>query len=147
MLYQLTYRSLAAEGITASDIRDILEEANSNNASKKITGCLVYNEGHFVQLLEGEKDVVHELYWQIEGDKRHSRVQVLSEGETLERMFPDWKMMYLKLPEEPQTTLESQVKKDLKELEEAPESPNFTSQVFWYNVHSLLEEKGFYRPQ
>lgn len=147
MLYQLTYRSLAAEGITAADIRDILEASKSNNATKEITGCLVYNEGYFVQLLEGEKEVVQELYRNIERDKRHSMAEILSEGETLERLFPDWKMSYIKLPEEPGTTIENQVKKDLKDLEEAPESSNFTSKVFWYNVHTLLEEKGFYRPQ
>ena len=147
MLYQLTYRSLAAEGITAADIRNILEASKSNNATKEITGCLVYNEGYFVQLLEGEKEVVQEIYRHIERDKRHSMAEVLSEGETLERLFPDWKMSYIKLPEEPESTLESQVKKDLKDLEEGPESSNFTSKVFWYNVHTLLEEKGFYRPQ
>ncbi|MBT8320039.1 MAG: hypothetical protein KJO90_00060, partial [Eudoraea sp.] len=82
----------------------------------------------------------------IEGDKRHDMVEILSEGQTPERMFEDWKMAYIKLPDDPVSQLESQVKTDLKSLEEATERPNFTSKVFWYNVYSLLDEKGFFRP-
>ena len=145
MFYQITYRSLASEGITAEDINDILRKSQSKNAEEEITGCLVFNEGYFVQLLEGEKKAVKERFDVIETDKRHGTVDILSEGESPERQFDDWTMAYLKLPKEPQTKLESQVKSDLKALEEAPENPNFTSKVFWYNVHALLDEQGFYR--
>ncbi len=145
MYYQITYRSLASEEITAEDIKDILRKSQSNNADKEITGCLVFNEGYFVQLIEGEKQAVKGCFDAIEVDKRHSMVEILSEGESPDRMFEDWTMAYLKLPEEPQTKLESQVKGDLKALEEAPENPNFTSKVFWYNVNALLDEKGFFR--
>ena len=147
MLYQLTYRSEAKMGISAEDINSILRQSEANNPKFEITGCLVYNEGYFVQLLEGEKEIVKERFDVIELDDRHEMVEVLSEGETLDRMFEDWKMAYIKLPEEPATRLESQVKADLKALEETAERPNFTSKVFWYNVYALLEEKGFFRPQ
>ncbi|MCX2719305.1 BLUF domain-containing protein [Lentiprolixibacter aurantiacus] len=147
MLYQLTYRSEAKPGIKAEDINAILQQSEANNPRDEITGCLVYNEGYFVQLLEGEKEVVKERFGIIELDDRHKRVEVLSEGETLDRMFEDWKMAYIKLPDEAVTKMESQVKADLKVLEDAAERPNFTSKVFWYNVYTLLEEKGFFRPQ
>lgn len=145
MLYQLTYRSEAKLGITAEDINSILRQSEANNPKFQITGCLVYNEGYFVQLLEGEKEIVKERYSIIELDKRHDLVEVLSEGETMDRMFEDWKMAYIKLPDQPVTKLENKVKADLKAMEEAAERPNFTSKVFWYNVYSLLEEKGFFR--
>jgi hypothetical protein len=146
MLYQITYRSEAKMGISAEDINAILRQSEANNPKYEITGCLVYNEGYFVQLLEGPKEIVKERFDVIELDDRHERVEVLSEGETLDRMFEDWKMAYIKLPDEPVTKLESQVKADLKALEEGAERPNFTSKVFWYNVYSLLEETGFFRP-
>ena len=147
MYYQLTYRSRASEGITTEDIIDILRKSQSKNAAEEITGCLVFNEGYFVQLLEGEKDTVKKRLDVIELDKRHDTIDILSEGESPERLFEDWTMAYLKLPDEVETKLENQVKSDLKALEEAPENVNFTSKVFWYNVHALLEEKGFYRKQ
>lgn len=147
MLYQLTYRSEAKLGITAEDIISILRQSEANNPKYEITGCLVFNEGYFVQLLEGEKEIVKERFAIIEADKRHEMVEVLSEGQTSERMFEDWKMAYIKLPDDPDSKLESQVKADLKTLEENAERPNFTSKVFWYNVYSLLDEKGFFRPQ
>ena len=146
MLYQLTYRSEAKMGISAEDINSILRQSEANNPKFEITGCLVYNEGYFVQLLEGEKEIVKERFDVIELDQRHEMVEVLSEGETMDRMFEDWKMAYIKLPDEPATKLESEVKADLKALEEVAERPNFTSKVFWYNVYALLEEKGFFRP-
>jgi len=145
MYYQITYRSLASEEISTEDIIDILRKSQSNNAAKEITGCLVFNEGYFVQLLEGEKEVVKACMDLIEVDKRHSTVEILSEGESPERMFADWTMAYLKLPNKPQSKLEKQVKADLKGIEEGSENPNFTSKVFWYNVHTLLDHKGFYR--
>ncbi|MBT8204740.1 MAG: BLUF domain-containing protein [Eudoraea sp.] len=147
MYYQLTYRSRATQEITTEDIIDILRKSQSNNAAEEITGCLVFNDGYFVQLLEGEKDVVKKRFDMIEVDKRHDTIDILSEGESLERQFEDWTMAYLKLPDEAETKLENQVKSDLKALEEAPENPNFTSKVFWYNVHTLLDEKGFYRKE
>jgi hypothetical protein len=146
MLYQLTYRSEAKMGISAEDINAILRQSEANNPKYEITGCLVYNEGYFVQLLEGPKEIVKERFDVIELDDRHERVEVLSEGETLDRMFEDWKMAYIKLPDEPVTKMESQVKADLKALEAGAERPNFTSKVFWYNVYALLEETGFFRP-
>ncbi|MDX1315828.1 MAG: BLUF domain-containing protein, partial [Eudoraea sp.] len=119
MLYQLTYRSEAKMGISAEDINAILRQSEANNPKFEITGCLVYNEGYFVQLLEGEKEIVKERFEVIELDDRHERVEVLSEGETMDRMFAEWKMAYIKLPDEPVTRLENQVKEDLKSLEEA----------------------------
>ena len=147
MLYQLTYRSEAKLGITAEDINSILRQSEANNPQYEITGCLVFNEGYFVQLLEGPKEIIKERFSIIELDKRHDMVEVLSEGETMDRMFEDWKMAYIKLPDQPTTKLESEVKAGLKALEEGAERPNFTSKVFWYNVFALLEEKGFFRPQ
>jgi hypothetical protein len=147
MLYQLTYRSEAKLGITAEDIISILRQSEANNPKYEVTGCLVFNEGYFVQLLEGEKEIVKERFAIIEADQRHEMVEVLSEGQTSDRMFEDWKMAYIKLPDDPDSKLESQVKADLKTLEENAERPNFTSKVFWYNVYSLLDEKGFFRPQ
>ncbi|MBT8178629.1 MAG: BLUF domain-containing protein [Eudoraea sp.] len=147
MFYQLTYRSRATQEISTEDIIDILRKSQSNNADKEITGCLVFNEGYFVQLLEGEKGDVQERFNVIEVDKRHDTIDILSEGESLERQFEDWTMAYLKLPDEAENKLENQVKSDLKALKEAPENPNFTSKVFWYNVHTLLDEKGFYRKE
>ncbi len=145
MLYQLTYRSEAKPEISAQEIKDILEISKSKNAKSNITGCLLYNEGFFVQILEGEKEEVKAVYNIIEADKRHTMVQVLSEGETRERFFEKWEMAYLKLPDEPKSNKESEVKNALKELEEKAFRPNFTTKVFWYNVNTLLQESGFYQ--
>ena len=76
-------------------LEDILEQAQSNNASNGITGALVYVDGFFLQVLEGEKDSVLNLMQRISRDLRHESVTVLQEGEIPAAAFSDWTMAYV----------------------------------------------------
>ena len=58
MVYELTYCSLAKPSITADEILAILESAGRNNKKNKITGCLLYYNHEFLQILEGEEKMV-----------------------------------------------------------------------------------------
>ena len=53
---------------------------------------LLYGEGGFVQLLEGERERVRALFDRIARDPRHSRVFLALDGRTPARQFPDWSM-------------------------------------------------------
>jgi len=61
-MFQLVYCSEAIENIEQNDIDAILETALGFNAENNITGCLLFHNGEFIQLLEGEKDIVLELF-------------------------------------------------------------------------------------
>ena len=78
------------------------------------------------------------------GDKRHTDIDILSEGETEQRIFDTWDMAYLKPSEKMQSEKAIEIKKTLLELTDATVQPDFTLKVFWYNVNGLLAEKGFY---
>ena len=78
-----------------NDLEDILEHARSNNAKKGITGALVYVDGVFLQILEGDTEVVKELMTKISRDVRHETVTVLKQGEIPAPTFSDWRMAYL----------------------------------------------------
>ena len=78
-----------------NDLEDILEHARSNNAKKGITGALVYVDGVFLQILEGDTEVVKELMKKISRDVRHGTVTVLKQGEIPAPTFSDWRMAYL----------------------------------------------------
>lgn len=145
MAYQITYRSLARPDIRPGDIDEILRVSKQKNSLRGITGCLVFNQGYFVQILEGPERYVKEVYATIKQDTRHSLVEVLSEGEIPERLFDKWEMAYLNLMDGIRTEKEKAIATSVSELDAHSGKFHHTTKVFWYNVYSLFEEKGFYR--
>ena len=55
---------------------------------------LVYApDGRFLQVLEGEADVIHNLYFEhIARDPRHHSLMLLADGPLRRRRFTDWRM-------------------------------------------------------
>lgn len=77
------------------DLEDILEHARFWNATKGITGALVYADGVFLQILEGDRVEVQQLMIKILGDLRHETVTVLRECEIPCALFGSWQMAYV----------------------------------------------------
>ncbi|MGB0790854.1 MAG: BLUF domain-containing protein, partial [Flavobacteriaceae bacterium] len=48
----------------------------------------------FLQLLEGEKEMVHRLFSLIESDPRHKNIEVIQTEEKAERLFNKWSMAF-----------------------------------------------------
>ena len=138
MLFHLTYRSIAIPEITIEQIGEILKTARNFNSKNDISGCLVFSKGYFIQLLEGSKDTIEELMDSIERDKRHTNIDILSQGEMKKRIFETWDMAYLKPSEKMQSDKAVEIKKTLLELTDTTVEPDFTFKVFWYNVDVLL---------
>jgi hypothetical protein len=94
MIFELVYCSIAQPGLTLEAINEILETARSFNDEHNITGCLIYHDGEFLQILEGDQSIVMELYGRIEEDERHTNVSLLSTEEKEKRSFPNWSMAF-----------------------------------------------------
>ena len=92
MPYRLVYSSAATPDLTAAALEKLLERARVRNRARDITGGLVFVDGVFLQILEGEKEVVLGLVKRITLDPRHSRLKVFHEHEIDERAFPSWSM-------------------------------------------------------
>jgi len=75
-------------------ILDILTVSRSKNARLGVTGALLFSESCFIQVLEGEKSAVEEIYEAIERDQRHRDVTLLSFKEIPRRYFSKWSMAY-----------------------------------------------------
>ncbi|NCD70801.1 BLUF domain-containing protein [Mucilaginibacter agri] len=88
----LIYMSSAVKPMSDDQLLDILTVSRERNAVKNITGMLLYGEGAFVQVLEGEADAVEEIYESIKADLRHKRLIEVSKGDLRIRNFPDWWM-------------------------------------------------------
>lgn len=95
MTYQIIYSSVSSTPMQLDELEDILEQAQGNNARNGVTGALVYVDGFFLQILEGEKQTAQDLMQRIAKDLRHETVTVLREGEIPVGAFSDWKMAYV----------------------------------------------------
>lgn len=93
-IHQLIYISTARAGTTGEDCQSILRSARASNRGQGITGMLLFNSKRFLQVLEGEKQVVRATYDRISADPRHAALVVLSEKDVAAREFGEWDMAY-----------------------------------------------------
>lgn len=91
-LFQLLYVSSAARAIADTELMELLQKTRIKNLERGITGILLYCDGNFIQLLEGEKAVVESLFERIKADERHRGVLRLFCLPCARREFPDWSM-------------------------------------------------------
>jgi hypothetical protein len=91
-LKTLTYTSLASLDLSSEDIEAILRTARTANALDGITGLLVFNGTHFMQVVEGAPNAIDDLLDRLRRDPRHSGVEIRDERAINERFFPDWSM-------------------------------------------------------
>lgn len=92
MLVRCLYASRPAPSFSSADLARILEQSRRNNAAHGVTGLLCVADDLFIQLLEGGRDEVCDLYNDIVRDARHSHVRLLSYEEVAERQFGNWSM-------------------------------------------------------
>ena len=90
--YQLIYVSGAATPFSPQDLLSLAQFAAERNEQIGITGVLLYENQRFMQILEGDKSAVDEIFEVIRNDPRHYGVFVLSQRPILFRQFPDWSM-------------------------------------------------------
>jgi hypothetical protein len=92
MLVRLLYASRSVEPIDAALIDSILAQSRRRNPGLGITGILCQSGEVFMQVLEGGRSAVNQLYNQIVRDDRHRDVVILHYEEVPERRFAGWTM-------------------------------------------------------
>ena len=92
MLVRLLYASRAAEAVTQELIEAILQSSRKHNPALGITGVLCYGGDVYMQVLEGGRPAVNELYNKIVRDERHRDIALLHYQEVAERKFAGWTM-------------------------------------------------------
>ncbi len=97
-LIHLIYSSAATDAdLSTESLEVILEQSRKNNTKADITGILLFENGAFFQVLEGEEETVTSTYDNIEKDPRHDRVTKLISEPIAERAFGEWSMGYPKV--------------------------------------------------
>lgn len=95
-IFQLAYISFKSNHFsdTEENLLEILETAKAHNESIGVTGMLLYKGGVFLQLLEGDRDSVLNLYGKIATDLRHEGLKVVVKQNSSERVYKNWSMGY-----------------------------------------------------
>jgi Sensors of blue-light using FAD len=86
------YSSAATATFEEHEIPALLEQIRKANEAHDVTGMLLYIEGSFFQVLEGEPAVVDPLIRKIQGDTRHERFTLIIREPIPERNFGGWTM-------------------------------------------------------
>ena len=91
-LHYLIYVSQAVQAMAASELAGLLQGAREFNRSQGVTGCLIYQDGCFLQMLEGRQEPLAALMDKVSKDARHRDVRIVIEGRAKRRVFVDWSM-------------------------------------------------------
>lgn len=91
-MIQWVYASAETKPFTPADLEELLLKARSKNESDGITGLLLYHQGSFLQILEGEEESIKATVARIENDDRHDNVRLIFRGEIEKRSFGEWRM-------------------------------------------------------
>ncbi len=77
------------------EFQRLLEQARARNARFGITGALLFSQGRFVQVLEGDEGPVTDVLEMIKRDPRHTEIDVLPARYVRERKFAQWSMAFV----------------------------------------------------
>ena len=101
----LAYTSIASHHMTHEELLTLLSQCRKNNLPTDITGMLLYMEGCFFQVLEGEPDQLEALYNKIAKDPRHHDVMKLILEPIDARCFSNWSMGFQYITKEELTSI------------------------------------------
>ncbi len=91
-MLRLIYFSTARLGLGAAELENILSCAVARNLANGVTGILLFNGLNFLQVLEGPRGKVEELYERITRDPRHAGVTLIKTENVEALSYPEWGM-------------------------------------------------------
>ncbi len=94
-MFRLIYISeIDTETFDSTMLKDILSTARKNNNKRNITGVLIFDYTHFLQVLEGDNDAVSQTFLKIAKDTRHNQIRIVSAYNASSRSFEHWDMEF-----------------------------------------------------
>jgi len=93
-LISLSYTSNAVVEISFLGNLRLLAHSFLNNQKYNITGLLIYKNGQFAQVIEGDSNSIERIWNKIQLDTRHKDIQLLSKEPIAYRSFTKWSMLF-----------------------------------------------------
>ena len=126
MYNYILYYSFSKSKVSNAELIELLSKSIEWNSKENITGLLIYrfnqefNRGNFLQIIEGPKPSIENVWPRILKDNRHHTITILEEGSYEKRNFPDWSMGFKNINDQ-----------DFKEL---PGFLELTDESFWEDI-------------
>ncbi len=92
MVHRVIYTSRATRYFSAQGIEGLSVTCRRNNTAMELTGILVFHEGRFFQVLEGEEEPLLKVIRAITKDPRHAELRLITHGAFEKRAFSGWRM-------------------------------------------------------
>ena len=96
-LYQLVYISKLPQPLSPKAFKYLIEKAQLKNMKNDITGIMLKQNEHILQVLEGNRHTIQELFELIENDPRHINIHSCLFEPIETRRFGKWSMAFLNL--------------------------------------------------
>ena len=91
-LRQIIYTSQASEQFNKRSLLDLLHTSRGYNTIDNISGVLMHRDGYFLQIIEGEQDVIEDLFQRLNNDTRHKNIKMILDRSVESRLFSNWAM-------------------------------------------------------
>ena len=91
-LRRIVYTSQATEHLNKRSLLDLMHTSRAYNTIDEISGVLMHKNGYFLQIIEGQSDVVDNLFARLLSDTRHNKVNMILDSSVDSRLFPNWSM-------------------------------------------------------
>lgn len=75
----IVFFSTAVEPMSEGDLAALGQECAENDSHVGITGMLLHKNGDFLQVIEGRRAVVNDMYARILADPRHKNIHKISD--------------------------------------------------------------------
>lgn len=134
----LIYHSTACVPCSTDERILFLQDIRLKNICLNVTGILLYHDRKIMQIFEGEKAVVNDLFERIKKDTRHTDVIKLIDFKIKKRSYGDWSMAFRNLSDKGWLTIEGYLNLDDKQsvLEHATNKTAYLEMI----INSFIEE-------
>ncbi len=89
---RIVYFSEATNPLSERELLDLLHESRAYNSIDEIYGFLFYQAPYFLQIIEGETELLNDLFSKIKKDKRHSIIKIIFQDSISNYLFSNWSM-------------------------------------------------------
>ena len=120
-MHRIIYFSSATHLLTDNELHLLLDKSRIKNSQNDISGILIHIDGDILQVLEGEKEKIQNLFELIKLDPKHSTIIKVFDNEVPTRMFENWSMGFSK---------------------ETIENVRKNSNLCWLSIKELQENRG-----
>lgn len=90
MEHTICYLSKQSEELKNSELEYLFQSILKVNEKLNITGALLHNNNFFLQVLEGKKETIQDLFAKIRKDKRHKNILMILDQKIENRIFENY---------------------------------------------------------